>query len=107
MPWRSIQSLLLYMVQTVYPNLRRDFCLTSSQVRVPYAALSMTKLSDAVQSIYSLDRRNINILDYQSITARIKGANYITIKIWPIRLLEFKKAILIIGVFKKQIKCSE
>lgn len=70
MPWRSIQSLLLYMVQTVYPNLR-DFCLTSSQVRVPYAALSRTKLSDAVQSIYSLDRRNINILDYKSITACI------------------------------------
>lgn len=38
---------------------------------------------------------------------RIKGANYITIKIWPIRLLEFKKDILIIQVFKKQIKCSE
>lgn len=27
---------------------------------------------------------------------RIEGANYITNKIWPIRLLEFNKAILII-----------
>lgn len=61
---------LYSMVQTVYPNLR-DFCLTSSQVRVTYAALSRTKLSDYVQSIYSLHRRNINILDYQSITASI------------------------------------